>query len=173
MKWYSNMKLWAVLLGLALIIGTFAAVFADKVDQLKEVLPFLGSTIGGALIGVLLGRKNGNDSGVAALDALYGLLVACVFVGLLLMGAAGCGFPAALAKTHKSIKAMSAAVEPPVAAECLKRAKVCPPRPAPCPPLEECRGWKTEYVAGTKEAHRGLGRCNRTYHELKKAGVLK
>lgn len=114
-------------------------------------------------------RLTGRNAPWSLLAALAFALCVVAFAAL----ASGCGFPAALAKTHEGLKGMSSEVEPPLAAECLTRAKACPPRPAACEPLDECRRWKANYVSGTQLAHRGLARCNRTYHDLKKAGVIK
>lgn len=116
---------------------------------------------------------------IAAKDRIAGLFVALVItVGLMMMAAAssGCGFPAALAKAHTGVKKMSGHVEPLLAAECLRRAKACADAGKTkdaCPPLTECRGWKSSYILGGQYTHRGLALCNRVYDDLKKAGVIK
>jgi len=116
---------------------------------------------------------------VQAKDRIAGVFVAlAICAGLLLLAAsqAGCGFPAALAKAHKGVKEMSQAIEPPLAAECLRRAEVCAKAGKAkdaCPPLTECRSWKASYVLGAQYTHRGLALSNRVYDDLKKAKVLK
>ena len=88
----------------------------------------------------------------------------------------GCGFPAALAKVHTAAKEASTVIEPPLAAECLKRAKVCADAGKTadaCPPLTECRGWKAVYVLAAQRLHQGAAGLNRLYDDLKRVGVIK
>lgn len=110
-------------------------------------------------------------------DRIAGVFCAIVMVAALMMAAAnaGCGFQAALAKTHQGVKGMSKVIEPPLAAECLKRAKACADAGKAadaCPPLTECRGWKASYVLGAQGIHTGAARLNRLYDDLKKFGVI-
>ena len=108
---------------------------------------------------------------------LWFLLVGALGLWAMLMWGGCGGFPAALAKTHESVKEMSVALEPKLAEECHRRARVCKANgvdsPANCPGLTECRGWKAGYALGAKTTHRGLALQNATYHDLVKAGVLK
>jgi len=95
---------------------------------------------------------------------------------LLWLLASGCGFPAALARTHTAVKEASSYIEPPLAAECLKRAKVCADAgktAADCPPLTECRGWKATYVLAAQRLHQGAAALNRLYNDLRKVRVIK
>jgi len=89
----------------------------------------------------------------------------------------GCGFPAALSRTHEGLKAMSREVEPHLAAECLRRAKACKAAGAKsvddCPELQQCRYWKSIYAHSVQQIHKGLATCSMVHDEAKRAGVLK
>ncbi len=96
-----------------------------------------------------------------------------IFAALLWL-VAGCGFQASLAKTHAGIKAMSAEVEPPLAAHCLAKARACfHAKDRECSPLVECRKLKAGYVTATKAAHRALKEMAGVHSELVKTGVIK
>lgn len=86
----------------------------------------------------------------------------------------GCGFQAALAKTHAGVKAMSQEVEPPLAAECVKRARACHrAKDTACQPLAECRKTKAVYVSATKAIHSALAEMAAIHRLLVRQGVIK
>lgn len=108
--------------------------------------------------------------------SLFALATAVAILLVLSSGCAG-GLPAAVQKTHEGLKAMSAEVEPRLAAECLRRAQVCRDsgirRAEDCPALLACRLWKTRYAEGLTQVHQGLGRCRDIHETLTRAGVIK
>lgn len=57
MKWYQNMKLLAAILTGIMVVGTFAAVFAGRTKELREVTTFLTAMLGGGALGFTLARK--------------------------------------------------------------------------------------------------------------------
>lgn len=96
---------------------------------------------------------------------------------LTVLSVAGCGgFPAGLAKSHEGLKAMSAEIEPRIAAACMARAVSCSQAgittPSACEPLMVCRDWKSRYALAAKTVHRGLAACNSVYADLVKAKVI-
>jgi hypothetical protein len=92
---------------------------------------------------------------------------------LCLLTLSGCGFQAALSKTHAGIKAMSAEVEPPLAAHCIKKARACHAAgDATCEPLVKCRKLKAGYVVSTKAVHRALKEMAGVHRELVNEGVI-
>jgi hypothetical protein len=92
---------------------------------------------------------------------------------LCLLTLSGCGFQAAMAKTHAGIKAMSAEVEPPLAAHCLAKARAChAAKDAECEPLVACRKLKAGYVVSTKTLHRALKEMAGVHRQLVKEGVV-
>lgn len=99
------------------------------------------------------------------------------FVVVMILSSLGCSFQVALSKTHEGIKAMSAEVEPRLADECLRRARVCKIRGIDqaerCEELVVCRAWKQRYASGVKQTHRGLAECNSVYLAIKAAGIIK
>lgn len=106
--------------------------------------------------------------------ALFCLAVVAAL--LLWLLSSGCGFPAALAKVHTAAKKASTVIEPPLASECLKRAKACADAGKTadaCPPLTECRGWKATYVLAAQRLHQGAAALNRLYNDLRKVRVIK
>ena len=54
--WFKSTKFWSSATVVVVIAGTFAAVFAGKVDELMEVSPFLGSILSGGFFGYAIGK---------------------------------------------------------------------------------------------------------------------
>jgi hypothetical protein len=93
---------------------------------------------------------------------------------LCLLTLSGCGFQAALSKTHAGIKAMSAEVEPPLAADCLAKARACfHAKDKTCEPLVACRKRKAVYVRISKSLHQLLKEAAAFHRDLVKDGVIK
>jgi len=86
----------------------------------------------------------------------------------------GCGFQAALSKTHAGIKAMSQEVEPPLAELCLSRARTChAAKDTDCQQLKDCQRSKAIYVSATKATHAALAEMAAVHRQLVAAGVVK
>lgn len=109
--------------------------------------------------------------------ALAGLFGSGAMVLGLVAFAEGCGFQSGLARAHHGLRVMSQDMEPKLAEECLRRARKCHAdgirNPGQCAPLVRCRTWKKVYAYGLKEVHKGLNLCNRTYIDMRQAGVFK
>ena len=109
--------------------------------------------------------------------AAAGFLGAAAMVLTLSSVSTGCGFRAGLAKAHQGVKVMSREVEPRLADECLRRARVCRAqhveRPEQCAPLMACRKLKRRYLQATITVHRGLQGCRAAYEDMLRAGVIR
>ena len=104
----------------------------------------------------------------------------CVGVALVVVAfVGGCSWtvPDWCAKGQTALKQeVSPRVEPPLKAECVKRAQACKAKgiaQAQCTPVHTCTDWVARYVLATKTAHRGLSLLNGLWHDLVKAKVVK
>jgi hypothetical protein len=61
MAWYESGKFWYSLTVILVVIGTFIAVMLGSTDDLVEVLPFLGTVVGGGAAGYALGKKTSKE----------------------------------------------------------------------------------------------------------------
>lgn len=63
MAWYESKKLWSSLTILLVIVGTFTAVFLGNTEDLVDVLPFLGTVVGGGVAGYAVGKRGPSKKG--------------------------------------------------------------------------------------------------------------
>lgn len=58
MAWYDSKKFWSSLTVILTVGGAFAAIFLGKSDELIEASPFIGSIVGGGVIGYAAGKSS-------------------------------------------------------------------------------------------------------------------
>lgn len=181
MTWLGENWWWLLMLAAALakVLNKATAHWSDRegvVRWLLFVLDVLDVVKATPPPGGKKGVRSG-QIGSTGMDCLWGIIAASMIAaGLVLWSGCQTTFPAAMAKSHESLKVMSRAVEPALERSCLLRAEACKAggiaTAEACTPLLECREWKAHYVAGLQLTHQGLATCNRVWDNLVRAGVL-